>query len=221
MKRIGGLVRSQWIGILALFLVLAGGGAFAAFDPIGNDGDVDACFEKKSGDLDLLKGKKCGKGEKTVSWAAEGPQGLQGAAGPPGEAGPPGAPGLLPIARGFDATTVSTTNATPTNLGGPSVTVTVGDNGGFVLAAATGEISTGDGATSCNASVISPSFPGSAAFFAEANTGPGFLQAQTMGGPNARFLPPGTHTIRIDYNRSAGPGTCSYKNRRLVVALIE
>ena len=71
-RRIRSLLRSQWIGALALFLVIAGGGAYAAFDPVGGDGDIDACFEKKSGDLDLRKGKKCGKGEKPVTWSQAG-----------------------------------------------------------------------------------------------------------------------------------------------------
>ena len=81
-------LRSQWMGALALILVLAGGGAYAAFDPVGQDGDIDACFHKKTGDLDVRKGKKCGKGEKRVSWAERGPQGEPGA---PGIEGAPGA----------------------------------------------------------------------------------------------------------------------------------
>lgn len=80
-------LRKHWIGALALFLVLAGGGAYAAFDPVGKDGDIDACFQKRSGDLDLLKGKKCGKGERPVSWSEVGPQ------GPPGETGQQGPQG--------------------------------------------------------------------------------------------------------------------------------
>jgi hypothetical protein len=83
-------LRNQWIGTLALFAVLAGGGAYAAFDPVGGDGDIDACFHKKSGDLDIRKGKKCGKREKRVSWGQIGPR---GAPGPQGEPGTPGAQG--------------------------------------------------------------------------------------------------------------------------------
>jgi hypothetical protein len=86
-------LRSQWAGFLALFLVIAGGGAYAAFDPVGSDGDVDACFERKSGDLDLLKGRRCGRGEKPVSWSAEGPRGPQGVPGEPGQQGERGAQG--------------------------------------------------------------------------------------------------------------------------------
>ena len=86
------LLRRQWAGLLALFLVL-GGGAYAAFDPVGSDGDVDACFERRSGDLDLLKGKRCEKGEKAVTWSSEGPRGPRGEQGPAGERGAPGAAG--------------------------------------------------------------------------------------------------------------------------------
>jgi hypothetical protein len=102
LRRVGSHVRNQWMGALALFLVLAGGGAYAAFNPVGEDGDIDACFEKRSGDLDLLKGRKCGKGERPVSWSEVGPQGPQGEAGAqgvPGQDGQPGAPGA-------DATTL-------------------------------------------------------------------------------------------------------------------
>ena len=94
----------EWAGVIALFLVLAGGGAVAAFDPIGGDGDVDACFERKTGDLDLLKGKKCGRGEKSVAWSQSGPQGPPGepgAQGEPGLQGQPGAPGPAGTARAY------------------------------------------------------------------------------------------------------------------------
>ena len=57
-RSIGTGIRRQWMGALALFLVVAGGGAYAAFDPVGPDGDIDACYAKKSGDLDVRKGKK-------------------------------------------------------------------------------------------------------------------------------------------------------------------
>jgi hypothetical protein len=86
-------VRRQWAGLLALFLLLTGAGAYAAIDPVGSDGDVDACFAKRTGDLDLLTGRRCGKGEKPVTWNAEGPRGPRGEQGPPGERGAPGADG--------------------------------------------------------------------------------------------------------------------------------
>ena len=100
------LIRTQWAGLLALFVVLTGAGAYAAFDPIGSDGDIDACFAKKSGDLDVRKGAKCGKGEKSVTWSQAGPPGPEGAQGPqgltgePGQAGPAGRSALEPLRSG-------------------------------------------------------------------------------------------------------------------------
>jgi hypothetical protein len=91
--RIHSGLRNQWMGALALFLVVAGGGAYAAFDPVGGDGDIDACFEKKSGDLDLQKGRRCGKAEKPVAWSQVGPVGPVGPQGEPGQQGLQGAQG--------------------------------------------------------------------------------------------------------------------------------
>lgn len=82
------LVGTRWAGLLTLVLVLSGAGAYAAFDPVGNDGDVDACFERRSGDLDLLKGRTCGKSEKPVAWSQAGPRGPEGPEGPQGPIGP-------------------------------------------------------------------------------------------------------------------------------------
>jgi hypothetical protein len=82
-------VARHHLALLALFVALAGT-SYAAFDPVGGDGDIDACFERKSGDLDLLKGNRCSSGERRVTWSQGGPQ---GPAGPQGEPGPEGAPG--------------------------------------------------------------------------------------------------------------------------------
>ena len=114
-------VRRHHVGLVALFVAL-GGTAVAAFDPIGSDGDVDACFDKKSGDLDVLKGKKCGKREKPVSWSVEGPP------GPVGETGPAGSPdtpqqvlekltAVDGASSGLDADTLD--GATSADLAGP------------------------------------------------------------------------------------------------------
>jgi hypothetical protein len=63
---------------------LIGGVAFAATDPIGADGDVDACYKKRGGQLSLKVKKRCPRGTKSVSWAEVGPRGPQGADGAPG-----------------------------------------------------------------------------------------------------------------------------------------
>jgi hypothetical protein len=92
-----------------------GAGAFATAAVVGPDGEINACYEKKSGDLDVLKGKKCGKGEKTITWAQEGPPGPQG---PQGEAGGPGSPGTngTPGASGVAGPTIIS-SAMPTDDG--------------------------------------------------------------------------------------------------------
>jgi hypothetical protein len=90
-RTIGAYIRRHHLGLIAIFVAL-GGTAIAANQP-GSDGDFDACFEKKTGDLDLLKKKKCDRGEKAVSWGGEGEQGPQGPQGPAGADGADGAPG--------------------------------------------------------------------------------------------------------------------------------
>lgn len=95
-------LRNQWMGALALFIVLAGGAAYAAFDPVGPDGDIDACYAKRSGDLHLLKGRKCGRKERPITWSEVGPQGPVGREGPQGPQGEPGATGA-PGSSIFDA----------------------------------------------------------------------------------------------------------------------
>jgi hypothetical protein len=90
-------------------------GAFATAAVISNDGTINGCYDKKNGDLEVRKGKKCGKGEKKISWnekgekgakgneGERGPQGVQGVAGPQGATGPAGANGTNG-APGSDAT---------------------------------------------------------------------------------------------------------------------
>jgi hypothetical protein len=74
---------------MALFLAL-GGGAYAALQPVGPSGEINACFSRRSGDLSLRKGARCGKGQRAVSWSQSGPQGPQG---PQGDRGLQGAAG--------------------------------------------------------------------------------------------------------------------------------
>jgi hypothetical protein len=84
----------------ALALVVALGGVGIAAIP-GSDGVINACYAKKNGDVRVVKaGKKCKKGEKTISWNQQGPpgpagpQGAQGAQGTQGVAGTNGANGI-------------------------------------------------------------------------------------------------------------------------------
>jgi hypothetical protein len=84
-------VRKQWAGFLALLLVVTGGVAVAAVDPIGSDGDVDLCANRKNGDLQVQKGNRCDHNEKAFAINQTGPQGPQGTIGPQGPAGVVGA----------------------------------------------------------------------------------------------------------------------------------
>lgn len=87
MARIVTFLRSHLAVTVVIAMVLSAT-AYAALDPIGGDGDVDACFEKKGGELSLLtKKKKCPRGSKAVSWVQTGPRGPAGPPGPPGLAG--------------------------------------------------------------------------------------------------------------------------------------
>ena len=160
-------VRGQWMGALALFLVLAGGGAIAAFNPIGDDGDIDACFAKRSGDLDLLKGKKCGKREKPVSWGVVGPQGEVGPLGPQGATGPQGAQGVpgptlgtfadsggvAIVLGGTDKTVTSTAAQIPGANGAVGGPIDLPANGRYSQIAAVRVKTSGAGAFDCGLQV--------------------------------------------------------------------
>jgi hypothetical protein len=77
---------------LALIGVI-GAGAFATAAVVNDDGEIQACYKKKSGALKLMTGKKCGKGQKKITWAQEGPPGPQGPGGQAGADGTNGTPG--------------------------------------------------------------------------------------------------------------------------------
>ena len=175
--------------------------------------------------------KKVAKANKTATKAldvaektskAQGPQGPQGLQGLQGEPGAPGAPGLLPISRSIDAATVSTVAMAPENLGGPSVTFDAGPNGTVIQLMAAAEVNIGNDAnTICFGQITSASLPLAVTAFAGVGTPINtFVQQSTQTAP-LRFLPPGTHTLRLDYNRGAGTGTCQYRNRQILIARFE
>jgi hypothetical protein len=110
---LGGYLRRHHLALVAIFLALTGS-AIAAFDPVGSDGDIDACFSKKSKELSLAKHSKCAKGTKAVSWSQTGPA---GSTGPKGEVGTPGTArayglvqpnGLLTSSKGATVTAPTT-----------------------------------------------------------------------------------------------------------------
>lgn len=81
------------LGIGVAAVVAVGVAAYAVGAPKSSQ-NVVLCAAKKSGDLALASGKgKCGKGEKKLTIAKQGPAGAAGAAGAQGPAGPQGAPG--------------------------------------------------------------------------------------------------------------------------------
>jgi hypothetical protein len=86
-------IYNQWAGFLALFLVITGGMAYAAFNPVSPDGTVPLCAERRSGDLHVRKGRKCDRGEKSFSINQRGPEGPQGLRGIQGEQGVKGLQG--------------------------------------------------------------------------------------------------------------------------------
>jgi hypothetical protein len=93
--RLFGYVRSNAVGLLALFIAL-GGTSYAVTSGkfVGRDHQVHACVKTKSGTLRLVTAhKRCRRGEQLVSWNQTGPAGTKGSAGAPGASGAPGTPG--------------------------------------------------------------------------------------------------------------------------------
>ena len=115
-------VRANVVGYVALCLAVVGT-SVAAVNPIGPDGDVDVCFNKRNGVLEVKLKARCGRGEKAFAFAAigpRGPAGSQGLPGPRGATGPAGSPG----ATGAAGSTGET--GTP---GTPGATGPTGDKG--------------------------------------------------------------------------------------------
>jgi hypothetical protein len=78
---------------LALVFAMSGGAIAASGGFSSSNGVLQACV-KEDGSLKLLKsGKKCGKGQKLVSWDQGGPAGPKGTTGATGAPGPTGAAG--------------------------------------------------------------------------------------------------------------------------------
>jgi hypothetical protein len=82
-------VRAHAVAYVAL-LVAVTGTSYAALDPIGSDGDVDLCVNKRTGAVSVQKQSKCQKG--AIPLTVD-PDGIQGPPGTAGQAGPAGQPG--------------------------------------------------------------------------------------------------------------------------------
>jgi hypothetical protein len=96
-RTIGGHIRGHVVGYVALFVAMTGS-SVAAFDPVGPDGDVDLCFAKKTGEVRVMKGAKCPKGERPLAVSQIGPE---GSPGQDGQHGPPGETGASPDTSSF------------------------------------------------------------------------------------------------------------------------
>lgn len=85
-------LRGNAIGALALFVALGGTG-YAASGGFSQGGTLKACVNEE-GRLKLVgSGKRCHKGQTSVSWNQTGPKGANGAAGATGAAGAQGLQG--------------------------------------------------------------------------------------------------------------------------------
>jgi len=81
------------LALVALFVALGGSAIAARATLVASDGSVRGCVGKKGAVRIVAAGKKCARGEKTVTWAQQGPAGTAGGAGAAGAAGTPGAKG--------------------------------------------------------------------------------------------------------------------------------
>jgi hypothetical protein len=196
---------------------------------------IKACAKKKGGAL-RLSGKKCRRGERRVTWAARGPQGLAGASGQAGAPGTPGANGTNGT-NGTDGTSTGETFFASQGFGsnfgftpcdgtpaGPSVTVDV-PSGSYVQVLASATMQRSGGATSNTACIRvdgdDTQFAASTSLSAETR----YLQSGTPGGVTSKYaarpltfpLDAGSHTISMRYG-SVG-GTSNFTNRNLYVTV--
>lgn len=108
-------MRFALFGALALAL---GGAAFAAQATAHKraEGVINACMQKKTGRLRVVSNANaCRRGERPLSWNAQGPAGPPGTTGPAGPAGEPGPPG----ATGAPGPAGATGARGPTGPAGP------------------------------------------------------------------------------------------------------
>src|SRR5829696_3142405 len=96
-------VRALWhrrvaAGVIGLgcALALGSGGVAIADIPSTSTGKITGCITRSTGAariIDYQAGKRCGRGERMVSWNQRGPRGAAGAQGEAGAAGTPGSQG--------------------------------------------------------------------------------------------------------------------------------
>jgi hypothetical protein len=69
-------LRSNLVGWIALFVAIGGTGYAATSHPHSNT--VNACANKKTGELSIRHGARCKRGQVKLSWAKQGPKGPAG-----------------------------------------------------------------------------------------------------------------------------------------------
>lgn len=77
MHRIIDHLRTNLVGWIALFIALGGTG-YAAVGHSRASNTINACANKKTGELWIRKGKRCKRGQAKVSWGKQGPAGPAG-----------------------------------------------------------------------------------------------------------------------------------------------
>jgi hypothetical protein len=174
-------VGNNAIALLALFLALGGVG-YAASGGFTSGGQLRACV-RGNGSLTLLKpGKKCKKGQTSVSWNQQGRQGakglsgLKGTQGPSGSQGPAGAAGP---SDGFVAREAGTT-ALLAEKATAIVQLSLPPSTGYIVtgAAELGNNAATEGFVDCTLSDGASTSSGSAFLAAKA----AFLQTLTLTG---------------------------------------
>ena len=88
-------------GYVALFVALGSSGYALGKGFVANNGTFSGCVKSKTGVLRIVKpGKKCTKGEQSITFNQQGRQGATGPAGPQGSTGQPGPQGPAGFAGG-------------------------------------------------------------------------------------------------------------------------
>ena len=214
------------LGLIAVVIAAAG---LAMAANTSGDGTITACVSGKSKQLSLASSKnRCGHGEKTLQWNQRGPAGARGPDGPKGADGPTGPQGVqgiqgVPGNPGADASATTratsagevTTSATsPTDLGGPSVTVQVPAGGALVLL---GFNFDGKNATNGNGSCVN-FFEGATSI---AGGGCVNTNSYTRGhGANSIVADAGQHTYTVKYYSPIGT-LGSFQNRTLIASVLK
>ena len=86
--------KSRLLGLVAVFVLAAGGAATFAWAQARDATTIDACVANEGGAVRIVKaGATCRRNETAMSWNTTGPAGPAGAQGPAGPQGPPGASG--------------------------------------------------------------------------------------------------------------------------------